>query len=152
LAQRLAARPSLTDGGFAESLGTFAKGCSAMRAASRATVRLEVAKPARDTARCLLRPPEPPMGLVFAASPPSRGRMSCEAVAPHASVRRANHPELNSDGLSRSSTARRPYLPFLIRILRYSTTLISDCKESGPLSGIRRAASSSSPLQVHRAL
>jgi len=42
------ARPSLTDGGFAESVGTFVKGCSAIRAASRATVRLEVAKPARE--------------------------------------------------------------------------------------------------------
>src|SRR5690348_6462889 len=44
------------------------------------------------------------------------------------------------------------YFPRLIRMLRYSTTLVSDCRASGPLSGIARAASSSSPLQVQRAL
>src|SRR5262249_40573242 len=32
---------------------------------------------------------EPPMDLVFAASPPCWGRMSCEPLAPHVSVRRA---------------------------------------------------------------
>jgi hypothetical protein len=45
-----------------------------------------------------------------------------------------------------------PRFYLLIRIFRYSTTLISDCRAIGPVSGRSMAASRSSPLQVQRAL